>query len=301
MNTAMSMQHGARPRQNPLAGTLRVLRLMARNKSGFVGFLIVVFMVFGSFIAPIVVPFDPTGSAAMIYVTPSWAHPFGTDYEGRDVLAQVLRGGSDVVIVGFLTALLTTAIAVTFGALSAFIGGRVDWAITGLADVVLTIPALVLFIVIAGLFSLSSAWQLSIILAAVSWPLLLRAVRAQILSLKERDYVEAARALDLGTRHIIFREMLPNMMSYIVINFVLAATSAIYLSVTLVFLGLVPLSEGNWGVMLNLANIRGAVYLPNALPYVLGPTAAIVLLQFSLVLTLRSLDEVFNPRLRGGG
>lgn len=301
MNATLSAQPGRRPRQNPLAGPIRVLRLMARNKAGFIGFLIVVFISVGSFIAPLVVPFDAQGSASLIYVTPSWSHLFGTDYEGRDVLAQVLRGGTDVVTVGFLTALITTAIAVTFGALSAFVGGRVDWAITGIADVVLTIPALVLFIVIAGLFSLGSPWQLSIILAAVSWPLLLRAVRAQVLSLKERDYVEAARALDLGTWHIIFREMLPNMMSYIVINFVLAATSAIYLSVSLVFLGLVPLSEGNWGVMLNLANIRGAVYLPSALPYVLGPTAAIVLLQFSLVLTLRSLDEVFNPRLRGGG
>jgi peptide/nickel transport system permease protein len=85
-----------------------------------------------------------------------------------------------------------------------------------------------------------------------------------------------------------------------VINFVLATTAAIYLSVSLVFLGLVPLSESNWGVMLNLANVRGAVYFPNALPYVLGPAAAIVLLQFCLVLTLRSLDEVFNPRLREG-
>jgi peptide/nickel transport system permease protein len=89
-------------------------------------------------------------------------------------------------------------------------------------------------------------------------------------------------------------------MSYIVINFVLAAVSAIYISVALVFLGLVPLSGSNWGVMLNLAWVRGAVYLSNSLPYILGPTAAISLLTFSLVLTLRSLDEVFNPRLRGG-
>jgi peptide/nickel transport system permease protein len=300
MSAAIPLQPATRRRQNPLAGVARFLGLMARNKTGFVGFLVVVFIVVGSYLAPLIVPFNPSGSADLIYVAPSWAHPFGTDYEGRDVLAQVLRGGTDVVTVGFLTAFITTLIAVTFGSLSAFIGGRVDWAITGIADIVLTLPPLVLFIVIAGIFSLKSAWQLAIILAAVSWPLLLRAVRSQVLSLKERDYVEAARALDLGTRHIIFREMLPNMMSYIVINFVLATTNAIYLSVTLVFLGLVPLSESNWGVMLNLANIRGAVYLPNALPYILGPTAAIVILQFCLVLTLRSLDEVFNPRLRGG-
>jgi peptide/nickel transport system permease protein len=299
MSAAVSVQPLAPPRRNLLGRLLRFLRLMARNKAGFVGFVLVLIIAVGSFITPAVVPFNPTGSADLIYVTPSWAHPFGTDYAGRDVLAEVLRGGSEVVTVGFLSALITTLIAVSFGALSAFVGGRVDWIITGIADVILTIPTLPLFIVIAGLFTLSSAWQLSFILGAVGWPLLLRAVRSQVLSLKERDYVEAARAQDLGTWHIIFREMLPNMMSYIVINFVLAATSAIYLSITLVFLGLVPLSETNWGVMLNLAWERGALYLPSALPYILGPTAAIVLLQFSLVLTLRSLDEVFNPRLRG--
>lgn len=300
MSAAVSMRPIAPPRRNPLVGVVTFVRLMARNKAGFVGFVLVIIIAVGSFIAPAVVPFNTTGSADMIYVTPSWAHPFGTDYEGKDTLAQVLRGGGEVVTVGFLAALFSTLIAVTFGALGAFVGGRVDWLITAITDVILTIPTLPLFIMIAGLVTLNSAWQLSFILGAVSWPLLLRAVRSQVLSLKERDYVEAARALDLGTRHIIFREMLPNMMSYIVINFVLAATSAIYLSITLVFLGLVPLSETNWGVMLNLAFQRGALYLPSALPYILGPTAAIVLLQFSLVLTLRSLDEVFNPRLRGG-
>ena len=154
----------------------------------------------------------------MIYATPSWAHPLGTDYEGNDVWAQVLRGGIDVVVVGFLSALISTFIAVAMGALSAFLGGRVDWVITGITDVVLTIPQLPLFIVLAGLFSLSSTWELAIIIGALSWPYLLRAVRSQVLSLRERDYVEAAEALDLGTRHIIFREMLPNMMSYIVIE-----------------------------------------------------------------------------------
>lgn len=300
MSAALSVQPIAPPRRNPLVALLRFVRLMARNKSGFIGFVLVIIISVGSFVAPAVVPFNTIGSADLIYVTPSWAHPFGTDYEGRDTLVQVLRGGSEVVTVGFLSALISTLIAVTFGALGAFVGGRVDWLITAITDVILTIPTLPLFIMIAGLFTLNSAWELSFILGIVSWPLLLRAVRSQVMSLKERDYVEAARALDLGTPHIIFREMLPNMMSYIVINFVLAATGAIYLSITLVFLGLVPLSETNWGVMLNLGWERGALYLPSALPYILGPTAAIVLLQFSLVLSLRSLDEVFNPRLRGG-
>jgi peptide/nickel transport system permease protein len=297
--SAIAMQSGTR-RRGPLAGVATTLRLMARSKSGFVGFIVVVVIVVWSLIAPLIIPAATGGTADTIYANPSWAHPLGTDYEGNDVWVQVLRGGIDVVVVGFLSALISTFIAVAMGALSAFAGGRTDGVITGITDVVLTIPQLPLFIVLAGIFSLSSTWELAIIIGALSWPYLLRAVRSQVLSLKERDYVEAAEALDLGTRHIIFREMLPNMMSYIVINFVLATISAIYISVALVFLGLVPLSGSNWGVMLNLAWVRGAVYLPNALPYILGPTAAISLLTFCLVLTLRSLDEVFNPRLREG-
>src|SRR5579863_681217 len=169
MSQAISLHPGARigTRRNPLAGTIRVLRLMARNKTGFVGFLIAMTITIGSFITPIAIPFSPIGSTEMIYVTPSWAHLLGTDYEGRDVLVQVLRGGSDVVTVGFLAAFFTTLIAVPFGALSGFAGGRVDWTITGLADVVLTIPSLPLFIAISGLVSLSSAWQLAILIAVV--------------------------------------------------------------------------------------------------------------------------------------
>jgi peptide/nickel transport system permease protein len=225
MSAAVSVP--ASTRRRPLARVATVLRLMARNRAGFVGFLVVLVIVVGSFIAPLIVPFDASGSAEAIYATPSWTHPLGTDYEGRDVLAQVLRGGIDVIVVGFLSALISTVIAVALGAVSAFVGGRVDWLITGVTDVVLTIPQLPLFIMLAGIFSLSSTWELALILGASSWPYLLRAVRSQVLSLKERDYVEAARALDLGTRHIIFSELLPNMMSYIVINFVLGAINAI--------------------------------------------------------------------------
>ena len=102
--------------------------------------------------------------------------------------------------------------------------------------------------------------MLAFIIAAVSWPTLLRAVRAQVLSLKEREYVEAARVLDLGTWHILFREVLPNMTSYIVINFVIAMTSAIYGQIILYFFGLVPLSGDNWGLMIQFAFTKGAIY-----------------------------------------
>jgi peptide/nickel transport system permease protein len=128
----------------------------------------------------------------------------------------------------------------------------------------------------------------------------MRAIRAQALSLKERDYVESARALDLGTPHIVFREIAPNMAGYIAINFTLAITASMYAVVALTLLGLVPLSENNWGVMINLAWTRGAIFSKDSVFYIMSPIAAIALFQLGLVAMNRSLTEVFDPRLRRG-
>ena len=147
---------------------------------------------------------------------------------------------------------------------------------------------------------LNSPWLLVLILALTGWPTLLRAVRAQVLSLKEREYVEAARMLDLGTAHLLFREVLPNMMSYIVINFVAGMTGAIYGQVILYFLGLVSLAGNNWGLMIQQGYAQGALNNPNAMWYVMAPIFMITMLQLTLVLMSRSLEDVFNPRLREG-
>ncbi len=276
------------------------LRLLARNPVGFLGFLGVIFFVVFSFVGPLVVPLDTSSDMTKIYAPPSWAHPLGTDYQGRDVWSQLVHGGREVIMVAFLAAALSTFVAVFFGALAAFVGGRVDGLITFLTDFVLTVPQFPLLVVLSAFIKLNNIWLLAVLLAALGWPTLLRAVRAQVLSLKERDYVEAARALGLGTRHIIFAEILPNMLSYIAIAFVLAMTHAVYAQAGLVFLGLVPLSGTNWGVMINLAWVRGAIFYRDSLLYILGPILAIALFQLALVSLTRSLEEVFNPRLRTG-
>lgn len=280
-------------------GSVGFLRVMLRNKVGFIGFIVFVSIVIMAFIGPFLVPDNPPNTT-QIYQAPSGTHPFGTDYSGRDVLIQIINGGRPVLVVGFLAATLTTIIAVVFGALSAYAGGWIDSAITGLADVVLTIPHLPLLAVLAGIISFRSAWQLALIIAVLAWPTLLRAVRAQVLSLRERDYVEAAQALDLGTRHIIFREILPNMRSYIAISFTIGMTSAIYAQIGLYFLGLAPLAGDNWGIMLNFAWGRGAIYFKNSFWYIMAPILVISLLQLSMVTMTRSLEDIFNPRLQGG-
>ncbi len=276
------------------------LKLMARNKVGFAGFLVVLAIVLLAFVGPSLLAFDNTAHIDQIYQPPSTAHPLGTDSEGRDVLAQIIHGGRDILTVGFLAAGITTVIALTLGSLSAYIGGRVDAFLTWLADAVLSIPQLPLLAVLAGILQFNSQLAMSLIIGLLAWPTLMRAIRAQVLSLKERDYVEAARALDLSTSHIIFREIAPNMVGYIAINFTLAVTSAIYASAGLIFLGLVPLSGSNWAVMINLAWTRGAIFFKDSIWYIMAPILMISLFQLGLVGLSRSLSEIFDPRLRRG-
>jgi peptide/nickel transport system permease protein len=276
------------------------LKLMARNRVGFTGFLVVSTIVLVTFIGPIFLPSEQEVHVSEIYETPSLSHPLGTDSEGKDVLVQVIDGGRPILTIGFLAAAISTIIAVSLGSLGAFLGGRADTSFTWLADLVLTIPQLPLLAVLAGVLRLNNKFAVAALIGALFWPTLMRAIRAQVLSLKERDYVESARALGLGTPHIVFREIAPNMAGYIAINFTLAVTASMYAVVGLTLLGLVPLSENNWGVMINLAWTRGAIFSKDSVFYIMAPIAAIALFQLGLVAMNRSLSEIFDPRLRRG-
>jgi len=275
------------------------LKNMSRNKIGFLGFLMFIGFVLMTTVGPKFVPEETSADLTAIYQHPSRTHPLGTDSQGKDILAQIVHGGADILQMALLTGVISTFIGVTLGSLSAIIGGGFDSFLTTLADVWLTIPRFPLLAVLATLIQLNSVVTLALLLSVLSWAGLYRAIRAQVFSLKERDYVEAAVALDLGLRHIIFSEVLPNMMSYIAISFTFAMTAAIYAQVGLVFLGLVPLTR-NWGVMINLAWTQGAIFFRDSIYFIMAPVTAIALFQLSIVWMSRSLEEVFNPRLRSG-
>jgi peptide/nickel transport system permease protein len=278
---------------------LKTLRLIARNKMGFLGFIMLVALILMSYVGPYVISPEVRANTSQIYQPPSMQHPLGTDFQGRENWIMLVHGGRDVITVAFLAGLLTTIIAVIVGAASAFFGGRVDDAIMTVTDMWLALPRGILLIVTAYFVSLSDVFALAAFLAIFGWPSLARQVRSQFLSLKKREYVEAAQLLNLGAPHIIFREMLPNMMSYILIALIEAMTGAIYSQTYLVFLGLVPFGN-NWGVMFSLAYAKNAIYNTNAMSSLLVPMGGIILLQLSLIMFSRSLEEVFNPRLRAG-
>jgi len=263
---------------------------------GSIGFFLLLAIILMSIFGPIWFPLDTMSDPSKLLAPPSAEHILGTDHLGRDIWAQIVSGGRELLVMAFLTASIAVLLGIFLGSLSALAGGKFDEVLLFLADVWLTIPRFPLLVVLSGFFTLN-ATTLAIVLAILSWAGLYRTVRAQVLSLRNRDFIEAAFMLDLPKTHIIFKEVLPNMMGFVVANFTLLMRAASYSQVGLVFLGLLPLDQ-NWGVMINIAWNQGVIYNPDAIWFLLAPTIAICLLILSLVWISRSMEEFFNPGLR---
>ena len=277
-------------------------RALKRKPSRLAGAVIVLLFVLagiaGPWIYPAPLPHDPDE----IYDPISWKHPLGTDFEGVDVLALLVSGTRNVLVVAAVAGAVTVLLGTGVGLLG---GYRRDWSdsvLMRITDFVLTVPGFPLLVVLTTAVDFGAPVTMGLVLGVVGWGPLARAVRSQTMSLRERGFVEAARGLGLPTRHIVLRELLPNIAPYVVMNLLLAVTGFIYAQVGLFFLGVLPLDTNNWGVMLNFAVYQGGALLtPAALPYLLAPLGAILLLTLGIVLLVDALDEIFNPRLRESG
>ncbi|MET8004677.1 ABC transporter permease [Nonomuraea glycinis] len=283
-------------RRNFWAG---VWRVMKRKPSRLVGAIIVLgfaFMgVFGPMFYPELLPRDTSA----LYAPMSAQHWFGTDGQGRDVVALVITGSRYVLLSALVTAVITVVLGTTIGLFSGFKRGRWDTVLMRLTDMKLTIPGLPLLLVLSTVWKFGSAVEMGLLLGLLGWGGVARAVRSQTLSLRERGFIEAARGLGLSTSHIVGKELLPSMAPYIAMNMLIAVTGAVYAQVGLFFLGVLPYEADNWGVMLNLAVFGGgALTTTAALPYMLAPLLAILLLTLGIVLVVDAMDEIFNPRLR---
>jgi peptide/nickel transport system permease protein len=288
-------------------GVRSTAQLLLRNKAGFIGFVGIVFFIGVSVFGPLVVPYEgqPQFSrrvpgATTLFQGPSPQFPLGLDWQGRSVLSHMVNGGQTLIITSVIAGLLASAIAVVLGSMAGLLGGIVDQFFSAISNFILTIPQTPLLLVLAGFLQLDNHLLLAVLFALLNWPSLMRALRAQVLSLRERDYVEAAVALDLGTWHIITREVFPNMISYIAVNTIFSIRAAMYNLVLLVILGLVPLKEPDWGIMIYMGRQQGALFNPSASSMLMSPIVAIAIFQLCLVLFTRSLEEIFNPRLRSG-
>ncbi len=281
------------------------LKIVVHNVKALIGFIILIGYILMATIGPYVVPY-PKSFTCPAYLPPtlfkwppSLEHPLGCDYVGTDIWAQIVWGSTTVLEIAFIAGVVTTIVGITVGMVAGFLGGKVDAVLMSITDIVMTIPGLPLLIVLASIIRTSNPVVVGLMLSVTAWAGLARAIRSQVLSLKYREFVEAAKALGMPTWYIVFREIMPNLMSFIAINFIFATVGAIYGSVGLYFLGVLPFTAFNWGIMLNMAYTQaGALYSLSTIHYLLAPIGAIVGLQIGLILFSYAIDEIFNPRLR---
>jgi peptide/nickel transport system permease protein len=284
-----------------VAGRLRVpgwLLLLWRNRKSRVGMLMVASMVVFALIAPLISVAHPNEfNLLAAKQAPSWHHLFGTTDQGSDIFSQVALGARRSLLLGFAAAVLATGLAATLGVTAAYSGGLVDDVINFFINVFLVIPAIPLLVVISGFMKNRGTWTMVVVLAAVLWAFEARILRGQALSLKNRDFVLAAKSSGESTRRIVFAELMPNMISRIAAGFVLVFYIALLVDAGLEFLGLGDMTGTSWGITLYWAQVNSTVLQGEWWPFFF-PGAALAFTVLGLVLLLAGIDEISNPRLR---
>ena len=274
------------------------IKLMYKNKKSAIGFSVILFFVLIALLGPLLFKYDGLTSGDLRFQAPSYQHLLGTDYLGRDVLQMLIDGAKSILLIAFFTGFFTVAIGVVIGISSALIGGIYDKFIQMVTNLLLTIPSFPILMILATIITIRDPLTFAVVLSVWSWPGLSRAVRAQVLSLKESDFIQICQVMNMKKSHIILKELMPNMAAYILINFIVIMRGAIIGSVGIMMLGVAALEPSNWGAMIYDIMNQGAFYVPTAFAYVLGPIFTIIFFQYGIIMLSNGLDQTFNPRLQ---
>lgn len=272
--------------------------IIYRNKKAFAGLIILCFFVLLALIGAIFLQGEAATSYEGMYLGASWKHPLGTDNMGRDLLYLVVKGTKDVLSIAFLTACFTIAFGLLIGMVSGLAGGWVDKILQLITDVFMSIPSFPVIMILASVITIQDSFSFALVLSVFSWGGLSRAIRSQIVSLKERDFIQICYVMNLSFRHITFKELLPNIFSFIAINFISSMKNAITGSVGIMLMGLAVFEPANWGAIIINAKDAGALVIPSGRWALFVPIAAIALFQMGALLFANGLDDAINPRLR---
>lgn len=261
---------------------------------GLIAFLLV-FSIGGQFVIDIQRAYPLSGPVSQ---SPSWAHPFGTDAEGRDLLAAMVLGTYNTLKIGFLAGGGGVLVGILLGFVAAFFGGWLDQVIRLVTDVFITLPKLLILIVIASSISGSlTINSMALVVALFAWPQPARQVRSQVLSMREAGYVRTARLSGLTGIEIIIFELMPNLLPYIFASFVVTVSAAVLATIGLEALGLGPAREPTLGMLIHWL-IYFSAFLQGLWWWIAAPICALVILFVGLFLISVGLDEFSNPRLR---
>lgn len=267
------------------------------NKKALVGAVIILFFILIAILAPLLAPYDPHEFVGTPYSKPTSKYILGLDRMGRDILSQLIYGTRLSLIVGLTTGALMTSISLLLGMTAGYFGGIIDRILSTIIDVFMVIPGLPLMIVIASYIRLRGVVPIILVISFTSWAPGARVIRAQTLTMRNREFILASKITGEKSVRIIFSEILPNMLSLISSDFFMACLTAIVGEASLEFLGFGDVSAITWGTMLYWAQNSSAL-LNNAWGWVLAPGIAIATLGASFALLNFSIDELTNPKLR---
>ncbi|HVZ43853.1 MAG TPA: ABC transporter permease [Ramlibacter sp.] len=264
----------------------------ARHKSALFGFAVIGFFTLAAVFAPLIAaePYVKVGVAPLLSA-PSSQFPLGSDDLGRDMLAGIAYGGRVSLMVGAMSALLATLTGIGVGLLAGYAGGLVDEVFMRIVEFFQVLPRFFVALVLVAIVG-SDVWVVVLVIAMLSWPLTARLIRAEVLTLRERDFVLSARVLAAPAWYIAFVEILPNALAPVVVNASLEVGRAILTEASLSFLGLADANHPSWGAMLAYGQplMRQAWWLS------VFPGAAIVLVVLGFNLVGDGLNDVLNPR-----
>ena len=269
-----------------------VLRAFWKNRAALVGLVVVGTIALLALGAPWLLPGDPYAiDLDLRNLPPSWDHWFGTDHYGRDLFTRVVYGARISLVIGLIPAFLSTCIGSVLGVVSGFYGGRTDFWIMRLADVVLAFPSLLLAMAIMYTLG-ASLFNIFIALSVVGWASTSRIVRSQTLALKEKEFVEAARALGVSRGKIVFRHILPNCLPNIVVVFTMSIPAAIMQEAGLSFLGVgAQPPTPSWGLLVS----QGKEFIFSAPWVAILPGVAILVLVLAFNFMGDGLRDAIDP------
>ncbi len=267
------------------------------NKKLRIGVSIILFFLIFAIVGPDLAKYPPLEYVEAAAFPPSREHWFGTTIFGQDVFSQFVHGLKATFVVGLIGGSLGTLLGIVIGFTAGYRGGMVDEILNLITNVVLTIPSLAVLIIVAAYLTVRGILTESLLIGLTSWPWAARAIRAQTFSLRVREYVDMARISGMKAWRIIFGEIAPNMMSYLLLVYILQFGGAILYAASLDFIGLGPTNAVSLGLMMNYALLWAALPL-GIWWWFVPPGAAITAIVGALYVTNVGLDEVFNPKLR---
>lgn len=276
----------------------RFFSVLGRHGLLIAGTILVMLVVLFGLVGRLVVPVDMSEvGAGLPAKPPSAEHWLGTDQQGRDILADLIYGTPTSLKIGVIAGLFGVAFGALVGLIAGYVGGIVDEVIRIVVDILLTIPGLMVLIIVASMLGAVSVEAMALIIAALAWMWPARAVRAQVLTIRERMYIQVARFNGASNLKIIIGELLPNLIPYLAANLVGAISGAILASVGLSTLGLGPMSQPSLGLTFYWAITYGAL-IRQMWWWFMPPIVIIIILFLGLFLMSQGLDQIANPRLQ---